>query len=127
MKKVILLGVILLSAVLFTEHTHSFIVGFSLATIAVGVGYFIAYQAILQPHYVMTYLVCALMTKLVITIAGVIWVFSADIIHSPITFLVAYSLFSVMMTYLASKYHAYRKDKSEQTQHQLWQTGLYRE
>ena len=125
MKKIIFSVITILLAILFTEHFHSFTVGFSLAIVAVGISYFIAYQAIRQPQYVMSYLVLAVITKLVITISGVIWVFSNNVIHSPITFLVAYTVFSALITYLASRYRAYRRDRSDSQQKEILHTGLY--
>ncbi|WP_060990295.1 hypothetical protein [Photobacterium leiognathi] len=125
MKKLIFSVIVLMLAILFTEHFHSFTIGFSLAIIAVGTSYLIAYQAIRQPQYVMTYLVLAVITKLAITVSGVIWVFSNSLIHSPITFLVAYAFFSALITYSVSRYRAYQRDKSEQQQKEILHTGLY--
>ncbi|WP_239995271.1 hypothetical protein [Photobacterium phosphoreum] len=125
MKKSLIIGSAVTIAVLFSEHFHSFSIGFTLAIVAVSCGYLIAYQAILRPQYAMSFLVLAAITKLAITVTGVIWVFSADIIHSPITFLVAYALFSVGITYFVSRYRSRRRDISDQQQRQIFHTGLY--
>ncbi|MEC6832159.1 hypothetical protein VXS06_10340 [Photobacterium toruni] len=125
MKKVIIAITMIALAILFSEHFHSFSVGFTLAIVAVSCSYLIAYQAIRQPQYAMSFLVVAALTKLAITVMGVIWVFSANIIHSPLTFLVAYTLFSVVITYFISRYRAHRRDISDQQQREIFQTGLY--
>ncbi len=126
MKKVTLTLTAIIMAVLFTEHLHSFIIGFSLAMIAVTIGYYIAYQSILKPQYTMSFLVLAVVSKLVITVVGIIGVFTSNIIHSPITFLIAYVLFSVLMTYLASTYRSLQREKKENKQHEFLHTGLYK-
>lgn len=125
MKKAIITITMILIAILFSEHFHSFSVGLTLAIVAVSCSYLIAYQSILRPQYTMSFLVVAVLTKLAITVTGVIWVFSANIIHSPITFLVAYALFSVGITYFVSRYRAHRRDISDQQQRQIFHTGLY--
>ncbi|MGF1885603.1 hypothetical protein L4D13_05620 [Photobacterium profundum] len=126
MKKVTFTLIAIMMAVLFTEHVHSFVIGFSLAMIAVTIGYYIAYQAILKPQYTMSFLVLAVVSKLSITVVGIIGVFSSNIIHSPITFLIAYVLFSVLMTYLASTYRSLQRDKKENKQQEFLHTGLYK-
>ncbi|EAS42268.1 hypothetical protein C9J48_16855 [Photobacterium profundum] len=126
MKKVTFTLIAIMMAVLFTEHVHSFVIGFSLAMIAVTIGYYIAYQAILKPQYTMSFLVLAVVSKLSITVVGIIGVFSSNIIHSPITFLVAYVLFSVLMTYFASTYRSLQRDKKENKQQEFLHTGLYK-
>ncbi|OBU36163.1 hypothetical protein AYY26_09715 [Photobacterium phosphoreum] len=125
MKKAIIAITMILIAILFSEHFHSFSVGLTLAIVAVSCSYLIAYQSILRPQYTMSFLVVAVLTKLAITVTGVIWVFSANIIHSPITFLVAYALFSVGITYFISRYRSRRRDISDQQQRQIFHTGLY--
>ena len=125
MKKAIIAITMILIAILFSEHFHSFSVGLTLAIVAVSCSYLIAYQSILRPQYTMSFLVVAVLTKLAITVTGVIWVFSANIIHSPITFLVAYALFSVGITYFVSRYRSRRRDVSDQQQRQIFHTGLY--
>ncbi|PST86097.1 hypothetical protein C9I86_15720 [Photobacterium sp. NCIMB 13483] len=125
MKKAIIAVTMIALAMLFSEHFHSFSVGFTLAIVAVSCSYLIAYQAIRRPQYAMSFLVVAALTKLAITVTGVIWVFSAKIIHSPLTFLIAYTLFSVVITYFVSRYRARRRDISDQQQHEIFHTGLY--
>ncbi|WP_279133407.1 hypothetical protein [Photobacterium phosphoreum] len=125
MKKAIIAITMILIAILFSEHFHSFSVGLTLAIVAVSCSYLIAYQSILRPQYTMSFLVVAVLTKLAITVTGVILVFSANIIHSPITFLVAYALFSVGITYFVSRYRSRRRDISDQQQRQIFHTGLY--
>lgn len=125
MKKAIIAITMILIAILFSEHFHSFSVGLTLAIVAVSCSYLIAYQSILRPQYTMSFLVVAVLTKLAITVTGVIWVFSANIIHSPITFLVAYALFSVGITYFVSRYRSRRRDISDQQQRQIFHIGLY--
>lgn len=125
MKKTIIAITMILIAILFSEHFHSFSVGFTLAIVAVSCSYLIAYQSIRRPQYTMSFLVVAVLTKLAITVTGVIWVFSANIIYSPMTFLVAYALFSVGITYFVSRYRSRRRDISDQQQRQIFHTGLY--
>jgi arginine exporter protein ArgO len=126
MKKVTFTLIAIIMAILFTGHFHSFVIGFSLAMIAVTIGYYIAYQAILKPQYTMSYLVLAVVSKLTITVAGIIGVFTSNIIHSPITFLIAYVLFSVLMTYLASTYRSLQREKKDNQQQEFLRTGLYK-
>ncbi|CAG18932.1 hypothetical protein [Photobacterium profundum] len=126
MKKVTFTLIAIIMAVLFTEHVHSFVIGFSLAMIAVTIGYFIAYQAILKPQYTMSFLVFAVVSKLIITVVGIIGVFSSNIIHSPITFLIAYVSFSVLMTYLASTYRSLQRETKDNQQQEFLRTGLYK-
>ncbi|MEH6533355.1 MAG: hypothetical protein V7735_18680 [Photobacterium frigidiphilum] len=126
MKKVTFTLIAIIMAVLFTEHVHSFFIGFSLAMIAVTIGYFIAYQAILKPQYTMSFLVFAVVSKLIITVVGIVGVFSNNIIHSPITFLIAYVSFSVLMTYLASTYRSLQRETKDNQQQEFLHTGLYK-
>ncbi|MGF1735975.1 hypothetical protein [Photobacterium satsumensis] len=126
MKKVIFTLIAIIMIILFTEHFYSFVIGFSLAMIAVTTGYCIAYQAILKPQYTMSFLVLAVVSKLAITVVGIIGVFASNIIHSPITFLIAYVLFSVLMTYLASTYRSFQREKKDNEQQEFLHTGLYK-
>ncbi len=88
------------------EHFHSFMLGLSVASLAVGSCYFFAFRSSRFPQLAVFLLICGMLSKLAITVTGVLWGVSAEIITSPIIFALSYLFFSLVVTYL---WFAYRE------------------
>jgi hypothetical protein len=86
------------------EHFHSFMLGLSIASLAVGSCYFFAFRSSRFPQLALFLLICGMLSKLAITVTGVMWGLSAEIITSPIVFALSYLFFSLAVTYLWFSY-----------------------
>ncbi len=100
MKLFLLLIASVSAGVASAEHFHSFMLGLSIASLAVGSCYFIAFRSSRFPQLALFLLICGMLSKLAITVTGVLWGMSADIITSPIVFALSYFFFSLVVTYL---------------------------
>lgn len=86
------------------EHFHSFMLGLSIASLAVGSCYFFAFRSSRFPQLALFLLICGMLSKLAITVTGVMWGMSAELITSPIVFALSYFFFSLAVTYLWFSY-----------------------
>ncbi len=105
MKLFLMLLASVFAGVALAEHFHSFVLGLSVATLAVGSCYFFAFRSSRFPQLALFLLICGMLSKLAITVTGVVWGMSAEIITSPIVFALSYFFFSLIVTYL---WFAYR-------------------
>ncbi|MDN3612425.1 NADH:ubiquinone oxidoreductase [Vibrio ostreicida] len=92
------------AGVLSADHLHSFMLGLSIAALAVGSCYWFAFRTTRFPELAMVLLICGLLSKLVITVVGVSWGMAQDIITSPFVFALSYLFFSLVVTYLWFSY-----------------------
>lgn len=104
MKLILILMATLSAGVASAEHLHSFMFGLSIATLAVGSCYWFAFRSTRFPQIALFLLICGMLSKLGITIIGVAWGMSAELISSPIVFALAYLFFSIVVTYLWFSY-----------------------
>ncbi|MBM4937403.1 NADH:ubiquinone oxidoreductase [Vibrio parahaemolyticus] len=86
------------------DHIHSFMLGLSIASLAVGSCYFFAFRSSRFPQLALFLLICGMLSKLTITVVGVMWGMSAQLITSPIVFALSYLFFSLAVTYLWFSY-----------------------
>ncbi|AJR05760.1 NADH:ubiquinone oxidoreductase [Photobacterium gaetbulicola] len=111
--------IFLLSAVagvLSGEHFHSFLVGFGVASVAVGAGYWLAFRCSTRyPQLALLMLLMGLMAKIGVTITGVMWGLESNLINSPFVFSLSYLFFSIVTTYLYSKWREFQLSRSETT------------
>lgn len=82
------------------DHFHSFMLGLSVAALAVGSCYWFAFRSTRFPELALFLLICGLLAKVSVTILGVAWGMSAQLITSPIVFALSYLFFSIVVTYL---------------------------
>ncbi len=104
MKLFLLLMTSLSAGVASADHLHSFMLGLSISALAVGSCYWFAFRSTRFPQLALFLLICGMLSKLVITVAGVSWSMSADLITSPIIFALSYLYFSIAITYLWLSY-----------------------
>ncbi|KAB2824533.1 NADH:ubiquinone oxidoreductase [Aliivibrio finisterrensis] len=82
------------------EHFHSFILGLSIATLAVGCCHWFAFRTTKYPQLALVLLLLGLFSKMAVTIVGVMMAVDAELITSPFIFAVSYLFFSIVATYL---------------------------
>ncbi|MFH0231604.1 NADH:ubiquinone oxidoreductase [Vibrio diabolicus] len=104
MKLFLLLMASVSAGVASADHIHSFMLGLSIASLAVGSCYFFAFRSSRFPQLALFLLICGMLSKLTITVVGVMWGMSAELITSPIVFALSYLFFSLAVTYLWFSY-----------------------
>ncbi|ARV74304.1 hypothetical protein [Vibrio campbellii] len=104
MKLFLLLMASVSAGVASADHIHSFMLGLSIASLAVGSCYFFAFRSSRFPEFALFLLICGMLSKLMITVIGVMWGMSAELITSPIVFALSYLFFSLSVTYLWFSY-----------------------
>lgn len=88
------------AAIASAEHFHSFALGLTIALLAVGSCYWFAFYSSKTPRLALVFLICGMLSKLAVTVMGVIWSISADLISSPMIFALSYLFFSLAATFL---------------------------
>ncbi|OLQ88791.1 NADH:ubiquinone oxidoreductase [Vibrio ponticus] len=86
------------------DHLHSFMLGLSVAALAVGSCYWFAFRTTRFPHLAMFLLICGLLAKVTVTVLGVAFGISQALITSPLVFALSYLFFSLVVTYLWFSY-----------------------
>ncbi|MGF1682826.1 NADH:ubiquinone oxidoreductase [Photobacterium minamisatsumaniensis] len=109
--------IFLLSAVagvLSGEHFHSFMVGFGVAAIAVGAGYWLSFRcSVRYPQLALLMLLMGLTAKIGVTIIGVMWGLEANLINSPFIFSLSYLFFSIVVTYSYFKLREFQLERAK--------------
>ncbi|WP_299693627.1 NADH:ubiquinone oxidoreductase [uncultured Vibrio sp.] len=82
------------------EHIHSFLFGFYVAGLAVGSCYWFAFRSTRFPPLALVLLMCGFFAKVAVTVVGVSWGISNDIIQSPFVFSLSYLFFLVVVSYV---------------------------
>ncbi|MCY9844032.1 NADH:ubiquinone oxidoreductase [Vibrio caribbeanicus] len=100
MKKIILLVMSIIAGIASAEHFHSFLLGLYVSTLAVGSCYWFAFRSTKFPELALLLLIAGLFSKITITVVGVSWGMSQDIISSPFIFALSYLFFSIVATFL---------------------------
>lgn len=106
MKLFLILMVSISAGVASAEHLHSFLLGLYISTLAVGSCYWFAFRSSKFPQLALVLLLCGLFAKIGVTVAGVSWGLSQDLIGSPFVFSLSYLFFSIVATYV---WFAYRE------------------
>ncbi|MEZ8824245.1 NADH:ubiquinone oxidoreductase [Vibrio amylolyticus] len=109
MKLFVIAMISILAGVASAEHFHSFILGLSISTLAVGGCYWFAFRTTRFPELVLLLLFLGMFAKLMITVVGIALSVSADLITSPFIFAMSYLFFSMVATYL---WFSYRMNKT---------------
>ncbi|MDF2155416.1 NADH:ubiquinone oxidoreductase [Vibrio sp. CAU 1672] len=104
MKLFILLMTSVSAGIASADHISSFMLGLSLASLAVGSCYFFAFRSTRFPQLALFLLICGALSKLTVTVVGVMWGLSANLISSPLVFSLSYLFFSIVVTYLWFSY-----------------------
>ncbi|MCQ1056863.1 NADH:ubiquinone oxidoreductase [Photobacterium sp. DNB23_23_1] len=108
--------IFLLSAaagILSGEHFHSFLAGFGVASVAVGAGYWLAFRCSTRyPQLALLMLMMGLIAKIGVTIAGVMWGLELNLINSPFVFSLSYLFFSIVVTYMYSKWREFQMSRT---------------
>ena len=92
------------AGVLSAEHLHSFMLGLSISALAVGSCYWFAFRTTRFPQLALLLLICGMLSKLTITVIGVSWSMSEELITSPLVFALSYLFFSLVVAYLWFSY-----------------------
>ncbi|MCL9780068.1 NADH:ubiquinone oxidoreductase [Vibrio sp. S4M6] len=100
MKLVLVLMASVSAGVASADHWHSFVLGLSIATLAVASCYWFAFRSTRFPEFALFLLLCGMIAKLTVTVTGIAWGLSADLITSPIVFAMSYLFFSIVATFL---------------------------
>ena len=100
MKKIILLVMSMIAGIASAEHFHSFLLGLYVSTLAVGSCYWFAFRSAKFPELALLLLIAGLFSKITITVVGVSWGMSQDIISSPFIFALSYLFFSIVATFV---------------------------
>ncbi|SFO83260.1 NADH:ubiquinone oxidoreductase [Enterovibrio norvegicus] len=93
--------------ILAGEHVHSYMVGFSLATVAVGCCYWLSFRHTNYPQLALLLLISGFAVKMGITVFGVMWSLERELIASPFVFALSYLFFSLVATYGYFKYREF--------------------
>jgi hypothetical protein len=104
MKLFLVLMASISAGVVSADHLHSFMLGLTVASLAVGSCYWFAFRTTRFPELAMILLVCGVFAKLTITVAGVVIGVQAALITSPLVFALSYLFFSLVVTYLWFSY-----------------------
>lgn len=99
MKLFLLMLISMAGGVVSGEHYHSFFLGLSIASLAVGSCYWFAFRSTRYPQLALFLLICGMMSKLVVTVAGIAVSYQAELITSPLTFALSYLFFTGVVTY----------------------------
>ncbi|USD68165.1 NADH:ubiquinone oxidoreductase [Vibrio sp. SCSIO 43136] len=100
MKLLLILIASLSAGVASADHIHSFMLGLSIAALAVGSCYWFAFRSTRFPELALFLLICGLFAKIAVTVTGVVLGMQAELISSPIIFALSYLFFSLVVTYL---------------------------
>lgn len=100
MKLFIILMMSITAGFASADHLHSFLLGLYISTTAVGACYWFAFRSSRFPQLALLLLICGLFAKIAITVGGVAWGMSQELISSPFVFALSYLFFSVVATYL---------------------------
>jgi len=100
MKLILIIIASISAGVASSDHLNSFMLGLSVAALAVGSCYWFAFRSTRFPELAVFLLICGLLSKLIITVVGVMIGIKAALITSPIVFALAYLFFSLVVTYL---------------------------
>ncbi|MCG9576213.1 NADH:ubiquinone oxidoreductase [Vibrio tubiashii] len=100
MKLFIIFMVSISAGVASADHLHSFLLGLYVSTLAVGSCYWFAFRSSRFPQLALLLLLCGLFSKIAVTVAGVSWGISQDLISSPLVFSLSYLFFSLVASYV---------------------------
>ncbi|MDA0150258.1 NADH:ubiquinone oxidoreductase [Vibrio sp. LaRot3] len=104
MKIVLILMASLSAGVASADHLHSFLLGLTIATLAVGSCYWFAFRTTRFPQLALFLLLCGMLSKLTITVIGVSVGVAANLISSPLVFALSYLFFMLVTSYLWFSY-----------------------
>jgi hypothetical protein len=96
-----------LGGVLAGEHFHSYLLGFGVASTAVGVGYWFTFRSTHYPQFALFLLLLGVVAKIAVTAAGVLLGLKHSLITSPFVFSLSYLFFLFASTYCYFRYREY--------------------
>ncbi len=100
------------------DHLHSFLLGLYISSLAVGSCYWLAFRSTRFPQLALVLLLCGFFAKIAVTVAGVSWGISNDLISSPFIFSLSYLFFSIVVTYFWFAYRDRVETKKKQKKQQ---------
>ncbi|SEF39318.1 NADH:ubiquinone oxidoreductase [Vibrio hangzhouensis] len=103
-KILMLLGVSVGAGYAAADHIHSYLLGLTIASLAVGACYLIAFASTRFPQFAMGLLLLGTLAKLTVTVVGVALGISNDLITSPIVFALSYLFYIIAVSYLWFSY-----------------------
>lgn len=99
MKLIILFIISITAGIASAEHLHSFLLGLYISTLAVGCCYWLAFRSSRSPQLALLLLISGFFAKIAVTVVGVSWGMSQQLISSPFVFSLSYLFFSIVATY----------------------------
>lgn len=103
--KLLLVVIASISAgIISADHLHSFMLGLTVASLAVGSCYWFAFRTTRFPELALLLLLCGIFSKLIITTVGIAIGVHTSIITSPLVFAFSYLFFSLVVTFLWFSY-----------------------
>ena len=104
MKLFLVLAASISAGVISADHLHSFMLGLTVASLAVGSCYWFAFRTTRFPQLALLLLLCGIFSKIVITAIGVGIGVHTEMISSPLVFALSYLFFSLVVTFLWFSY-----------------------
>ncbi|WP_188013083.1 NADH:ubiquinone oxidoreductase [Photobacterium damselae] len=114
MKFGIIVVISVLAGILSGEHFHSFVLGVGVASLAVGMGYWVTFRTSSRyPQLAFLMLLLGLFTKIIVTIVGVMWGINKELLSSPFVFSLSYLAFLIIASYGYFKLREYQSNQSK--------------
>ena len=110
MKLILILLASVSAGVASADHFHSFMLGLAVSALAVGSCYWFCFRSTRFPALAVVLLLCGMLSKLAITVSGVMIGVNEGLMTSPLVFSLTYLYFSIVITYL---WFSYRQSVTE--------------
>lgn len=104
MKLFLILMASISAGVISADHIHSFMLGLTVSSLAVGSCYWFAFRTTRFPELALLLLLCGLFSKIIVTTLGIAIGVHTEIITSPLVFAMSYLFFSLVVTFLWFSY-----------------------
>ncbi|BCL72806.1 conserved hypothetical protein [Vibrio nigripulchritudo MADA3029] len=104
MKLILIMLASISAGVASADHFHSFMLGLAVSALAVGSCYWFSFRSSRFPAFAVFLLLCGMLSKLTITVVGVMVGVNKGLMTSPLVFALTYLYFSLVITYLWFSY-----------------------
>lgn len=104
MKLFLILMASISAGVISADHLLSFMLGLTVASLAVGSCYWFAFRTTRFPELALLLLLCGIFSKIIITTLGIVIGVQTAMITSPLVFALSYLFFSLVVTFLWFNY-----------------------
>ncbi len=104
MKLILIILASVSAGVASADHFHSFMLGLAVSALAVGTCYWFSFRSSRFPALAVVLLLCGMLSKISITVIGVMIGVNKGLMTSPLVFSLTYLYFSIVITYLWFSY-----------------------